>query len=56
MSEQPIFDELERDHPTFTCPVCRRRSWHPEDVANEYCGACNAFTGQVEVCAEGTRS
>ena len=30
---------------SFTCPSCGRTSYHPEDVANGYCGACHAFTG-----------
>lgn len=28
----------------FVCPDCRRRSWHPQDLANGYCGACHAYT------------
>jgi hypothetical protein len=30
---------------SFTCPVCGRTSYHPEDAANGYCGACHEFTG-----------
>lgn len=31
--------------PGFTCPVCSRTSYHPTDLAEGYCGACHAFTG-----------
>jgi hypothetical protein len=30
---------------SITCPVCGRTSWHPEDVAHGYCGACREVTG-----------
>lgn len=30
----------------FTCPVCKRTSYHPEDVAEGYCGHCHKFTGE----------
>jgi len=34
--------------PAITCPDCGRTSWHPDDVANGYCGACHAAThGEV---------
>lgn len=29
----------------FTCPVCHRTSYHPQDEAEGYCGACHDFTG-----------
>lgn len=29
---------------SITCPVCGRTSWHPEDVARGYCGACHRVT------------
>lgn len=29
----------------FTCPKCGRKSWHPEDKRQGYCGACHEFTG-----------
>lgn len=30
----------------FTCPRCGRTSYHPQDLAHGYCGACHAFTGK----------
>lgn len=33
------------DSPSFTCPVCLRISYHPEDARHGYCGACHDFTG-----------
>jgi hypothetical protein len=35
------------DLTSFTCPVCGRKSIHPDDAANGYCGNCHAFTGQT---------
>lgn len=29
--------------PSFTCPVCGAVSYHPQDVAHEYCGRCGTF-------------
>lgn len=29
---------------SITCPRCGRISYHPEDVAQGYCGACHAWT------------
>lgn len=29
--------------PSFTCPLCKMTSYHPDDVANSYCGNCHAF-------------
>ena len=30
---------------SFTCPVCYRVSFHPDDKRHGYCGFCHAFTG-----------
>lgn len=27
----------------FTCPQCLRSSRHPQDLAENYCGACHMF-------------
>ena len=32
----------------FTCPKCNKKSWHPEDKKQGYCGACKEFTGGVD--------
>lgn len=29
----------------YTCPRCHRTSYHPEDIANGYCGLCHDYTG-----------
>ena len=29
----------------YTCPRCRRTSYHPVDAAEGYCGACHDWTG-----------
>jgi hypothetical protein len=34
----------EYDVPSFTCPRCHRISYHPDDVAAGYCGACHDWT------------
>ena len=31
--------------PSFTCPVCARKSYHPTDVEDGWCGACHGVTG-----------
>jgi len=31
--------------PSFTCPVCTRTSWNPDDVREGYCGSCRSWTG-----------
>lgn len=33
------------DTPSFTCPHCKRKSYHSRDVENCYCGACHEFFG-----------
>ncbi len=35
--------------PSFTCPDCRRRSFHPEDVRNCYCVNCHAFKAEPDM-------
>lgn len=30
----------------ITCPVCEMTSYHPNDVAEGYCGNCHDWTGQ----------
>lgn len=32
---------------TFTCPRCGMSSAHPTDLAEGYCGACHAWTGDA---------
>lgn len=27
----------------FECPACGKRSWHPMDIRNRFCGACKVF-------------
>ena len=37
-------DVVEIDgRPSFTCPHCGRTSYHPQDLAQRYCGACHRF-------------
>lgn len=31
------------EQPSIVCPRCGRRSFHPEDVRQRYCGACHMF-------------
>ncbi|HEY7009046.1 MAG TPA: hypothetical protein VH395_08910 [Jatrophihabitantaceae bacterium] len=37
--------------PSFTCPRCGRTTYHPDDVAHGYCGACHWWTGDPELGA-----
>jgi hypothetical protein len=45
-----LANAINRDHPnwtpyviepSFTCPHCKRTSYHPEDVKQSYCGNCH---------------
>lgn len=31
--------------PGFTCPVCHRTSYNPNDIREGWCSACSAWTG-----------
>lgn len=37
---------------SFTCPECGAVSYHPQDIAEEYCGNCHIYTGSMapELC------
>jgi hypothetical protein len=30
---------------SYTCPICSRTSYHPDDEKYSYCGNCHGFTG-----------
>lgn len=34
---------ISHDGKSILCETCGRRSFHPEDVANKYCGHCHVF-------------
>lgn len=36
------------DSPSFTCPRCGSKSYHPKDVAEGYCGHCHDWTGESQ--------
>lgn len=35
------------EKPAFTCPLCERASWNPNDGANRFCGACGYVDEQI---------
>lgn len=37
--------------PSFVCPECQAESWHPQDVAQGYCGRCHFWTGDPAMYA-----
>lgn len=41
---QPTPDDLP-EQPSFVCPRCGARSYHPEDIRWGYCGRCHDYTG-----------
>lgn len=45
----PLTAATGEDRLSIVCPRCRRRSYHPEDVANRYCGACVQFHDVMEI-------
>lgn len=38
-----VFVEINPE-PSITCPNCQRKSFHPQDINEGYCGFCRAFT------------
>ncbi len=32
----------------FQCPECGKKSYHPADIENGYCGYCHDFTGDFQ--------
>ena len=40
--------EEEFKAPHFTCPVCARTSFNPNDIRYGYCGFCCEYTGTPE--------
>jgi ribosomal protein L37E len=36
------------DRPSIQCPRCGRRSWHPKDIAEQYCGFCHLFHTEMD--------
>lgn len=42
------------ESPTFTCPECKRTSYHPKDVEHQYCGACDKFFQQCNASCNDT--
>lgn len=43
-----VINEM-RVRETFTCPRCSRTSYHPQDAAHGYCGACHDFTVETQL-------
>lgn len=44
---------MSEERPHFICPQCGRISYHPEDIANSYCGACHEFASTTcPMCGE----
>jgi ribosomal protein L37E len=35
-----------REPPSFVCPRCGAKSYHPKDISEGYCGRCHDFTGK----------
>jgi hypothetical protein len=34
--------------PSFVCPLCRRRSYHPMDIKEHFCGDCGFVDDVIE--------
>ncbi len=46
MSEPLLYridPETEKEPASIVCLQCNRRSYHPEDIKQRYCGFCHAF-------------
>lgn len=44
---------MSESQPSITCPRCARTSYHPEDVAQGYCGACCWWTSDPQLAPHG---
>lgn len=36
------------ERPVFICPLCKRRSYHPMDIREHFCGACGFVDDVIE--------
>lgn len=34
---------LDGERPSYVCPFCFARSYNPNDIQQQYCGACHRF-------------
>jgi hypothetical protein len=41
--------------PSFVCPICGAKSYHPKDIEHGYCGRCHAFTAAEPQMFDGER-
>jgi rubrerythrin len=41
---------VKEDRPSIQCPRCGRRSSHPKDIAEQYCGFCHMFHDEMDLC------
>lgn len=39
--------EKENIEPSIICPTCHKKSFHPKDISEKYCGYCNKFHEQL---------
>jgi len=39
--------------PSYQCPRCGVRSYHPKDVAEQYCGRCHDWTAEGPAATSG---
>jgi ribosomal protein L37E len=47
-ADDPTFTLSAQDgHPFIQCELCGLRSFHPTDIAQQYCGRCHLFHQQV---------
>lgn len=35
------------NQPSIVCPHCKKRSFHPMDVSQRYCGFCHAYHDEI---------
>ena len=41
--DQGTLVSVDKIPPTYVCPRCGAKSWHPDDAKNKYCGRCHRF-------------
>jgi ribosomal protein L37E len=41
MAVQNLNENVARESPSIVCPRCNKRSFHPKDIEERYCGFCH---------------
>lgn len=42
-TQPSVVRTIDRERIAITCSTCNMTSYHPEDIANRFCGSCKTF-------------